>query len=60
MNTVKFINSYSFIFSPRPGTPASDMEIIDEKVARERLAIFQNMAEEIKLNYKKKTFKPSC
>ena len=54
MNTVKFINSYSFIFSPRPGTPASDMEIIDEKVARERLAIFQNMAEEIKLNYKKK------
>ena len=54
MKTVKFINSYSFIFSPRPGTPASDMEIIDEKVARERLAIFQNIAEKIKLNYKKK------
>ncbi len=54
MKTVKFINSYSFIFSPRPGTPASDMKIIDEKLARERLTIFQNIAENIKLNYKKK------
>ena len=54
MKTVKFINSYSFIFSPRPGTPASDMEKVDEKLARERLTIFQNIAEKIKLNYKKK------
>jgi len=30
MEKVKFINTYSFIFSPRPGTPASDMRIIDE------------------------------
>ena len=37
MEKVKFINSYSFIFSPRPGTPASDMKIIDEKLAKKDL-----------------------
>ena len=26
MNDVKFINSYSFIFSARPGTPAFDLK----------------------------------
>ena len=41
MKTVKFINSYSFIFSPRPGTPASDMEKVDEKLARERPQYFR-------------------
>tara|TARA_Y100000816_G_scaffold177336_1_gene127985 strand:+ start:1999 stop:3354 length:1356 start_codon:yes stop_codon:yes gene_type:complete len=54
MKTVKFINSYSFIFSPRPGTPASDMEKVNKKLASERLTIFQNIAEKIKLDYKKK------
>ena len=38
---IKFINSYSFIFSPRPGTPAANLKIIDEKVAKERLKIIQ-------------------
>ena len=54
MEKVKFINTYSFIFSPRPGTPASDMRIIDEKLAKKRLIIFQKLAERIKMNYKKK------
>ena len=53
MEKVKFINTYSFIFSPRPGTPASDMKIIDEKLAKKRLTTFQNIAENIKINYKK-------
>ena len=53
MEKIKFINTYSFIFSPRPGTPASDMKIIDEKIAKKRLATFQNIAENIKINYKK-------
>ena len=34
---IKFINSYSFIFSPRPGTKASELELIDEKISKERL-----------------------
>ena len=54
METVKFINSYSFIFSPRPGTPASEMEMLNTKLAKKRLVIFQKIAENIKLSYKKK------
>ena len=38
---IKFINSYSFIFSPRPGTKAANLEMIDEKIAKERLKIIQ-------------------
>ena len=54
MERIKFIHSYSFIYSPRPGTPACEMDVIDEKLAKKRLVIFQNIAEKIKLNYKKK------
>ena len=32
LKEVEFINSYSFVFSPRPGTPASKMEKIDENL----------------------------
>ena len=52
MEKVKFINSYSFIFSPRPGTPAGSMKTIKTKLAQKRLVIFQKIAEKIKLNYK--------
>ena len=54
METVQYINSYSYIFSPRPGTPASDMKMIDAKLAKQRLIIFQKIAEKIKLSYKRK------
>ncbi len=54
MERVQFINSYSYIFSPRPGTPASEMQQIDIELAKKRLVIFQKIAEKIKINYKKK------
>jgi tRNA-2-methylthio-N6-dimethylallyladenosine synthase len=38
---IKFINSYSFIFSPRPGTAASNLKLINKKVAQERLNLIQ-------------------
>ena len=38
---VKFINSYSFIFSARPGTVASKMKLIDREVSLKRLEIVQ-------------------
>ena len=38
---LKFINSYSFIFSPRPGTPAAKIKKINEQKAKERLNIIQ-------------------
>ena len=34
---IKFINSYSFIFSPRPGTKAARLELIDKEISKERL-----------------------
>ncbi len=52
MKKVKFINSYSFIFSARPGTPASKMKTVNEKIAKERLLIFQNLSNQIKNNYR--------
>ena len=54
MKSVKFIDSYSFIFSPRPGTPASNSDIIDQKVSKKRLKIFQKISDEIKIDYRKK------
>ena len=38
---IKFINSYSFIYSPRPGTIASKFELIDKKISLKRLQIIQ-------------------
>ena len=38
---IKFINSYSFIFSPRPGTVAADLDLIDKNKSKKRLEIIQ-------------------
>ena len=40
---VKFINSYSFIFSPRPGTVAEDLQTIDKKISLRRLEKVQKI-----------------
>ena len=53
MNNVKFIHSYSYLFSARPGTPAFDLNKIDQKIVKNRLIQFQKLAEEIKINYRK-------
>ena len=53
MKKVEFINTYSFIYSPRPGTPAANLKKVDSIIAKERLVIFQKLANEIKLKYKK-------
>ena len=38
---IKFINSYSFIFSPRPGTVAENLELIDKEISLNRLEKIQ-------------------
>ena len=53
VKNVKFINSYSFIFSARPGTPAGNMKTIDLNTAKKRLLIFQKITDDLKFNYKK-------
>jgi tRNA-2-methylthio-N6-dimethylallyladenosine synthase len=53
MKDMKFINSYSFIFSARPGTPAFNLEKINQKDAKNRLMKFQEIANQIKVDYRK-------
>ena len=41
INKIKFINSYSFVFSPRPGTRAEKLKQIDKNITSARLKIIQ-------------------
>ena len=40
---IKFINSFSFIFSPRPGTKAGDFEIINKELSKQKLIEIQKL-----------------
>ena len=51
LNKIKFINSYSFIFSPRPGTPASKFNLIEHEVAKERLIKVQKILFQYQLEH---------
>jgi tRNA-2-methylthio-N6-dimethylallyladenosine synthase len=55
MREVDFDNSYSFIFSPRPGTKAAELDgLISKEVALDRLHRLQTLQNEIierRLNY---------
>ena len=52
IDQINFINSFSFIFSPRPGTVASKLSLIDKKKSHERLGIIQEklFTNQIKMN----------
>ena len=54
INKIEFINSYSFIFSSRPGTPAFKLKKIDKNEAKKRLIEFQYLAQKIKSKYREK------
>jgi len=60
MTKIGFINSFSFIFSARPGTPAFNLDKVDNKEAKERLIKFQRIAEIIKTNYRKELIKKTA
>lgn len=52
LEEVEFEGTFSFKFSPRPGTPGAEMaeiESVDEAIANERLSRFQNAQREITL-----------
>ena len=50
---VEFINSYSFIYSSRPGTPASKLDDTSLKVAKSRLIKLQALLEDNNSKYKR-------
>ena len=50
---INFINSYSFIFSPRPGTIAGNLEMIEKKTSKKRLEKIQFLLSEIQIRTNK-------
>ena len=52
VNKIKFINLFSFIFSPRPGTKAAELEITDKDKLKNRLITIQEklFSNQIELN----------
>ena len=50
---IRFTNSYSFIFSPRPGTVAANLELVDKKKSKKRLEIIQKRLFENQINKNK-------
>ncbi len=54
IDEIKFINSYSFIFSPRPGTVAANLKLIEKKILMERLEIVQQRLFDNQINMNKK------
>ena len=50
---IGFINSYSYIFSPRPGTLAADLEVVEKEISNPRLEIIQNQLFENQVNMNK-------
>ena len=55
INQVKFDESFSFIYSPRPNTPAAEMQDeIDHDIKKERLNILQNRLSQLAFDYSRK------
>ena len=50
---IEFINSYSFVYSARPGTTASKLDNIDSDTAKKRLIKLQTVLEKNNYKYKK-------
>ena len=63
INLVKkigFINSYSFVFSPRPGTPAADKKLNNLAESKERLKKLQSILENFQLQTNENYLKQNC
>tara|TARA_Y100000591_G_scaffold123909_2_gene105882 strand:+ start:60 stop:1352 length:1293 start_codon:yes stop_codon:yes gene_type:complete len=50
---IKFINSFSFIFSSRPGTKASTLSQVNEKFSKERLIELQSLLFQNQIDHNK-------
>jgi len=57
---IGFVNSYSFIFSPRPGTPAANKKLNDLTESKKRLQKLQNILENFQLEKNKKYLGKYC
>ena len=57
---VKFINSYSFIYSPRPGTPAAEKDFQPSPKNKVKLEKVQNILKKIQMKNNKIYLNKSC
>ena len=57
---IGFINSYSFIFSPRPGTPAAEKKLSDFIESEKRLKKLQNILENFQYENNKRYLQQNC
>ena len=57
---IGFTNSYSYIFSPRPGTPAAIKKNIIPTVSNERIKKLQNKLENLQIVNNKKYIQQNC
>ena len=57
---IGFINSYSFIFSSRPGTPAASMKVNDLEISKKRLKNLQNTLKNLQLKNNKMYINEFC
>jgi tRNA-2-methylthio-N6-dimethylallyladenosine synthase len=53
IEAVKFVTAYSFMFSPRPGTPAFKLQDIGKSIKKARLSSLQSLLKEQQINYNK-------
>ena len=60
VNRVGFINSYSFVFSPRPGTPAASKKLNDLEENQKKLVKLQNILENFQRENNKSYVEKNC
>tara|TARA_B100000989_G_scaffold293220_1_gene270270 strand:- start:396 stop:1724 length:1329 start_codon:yes stop_codon:yes gene_type:complete len=53
ISRLKFINSYSFIFSPRPGTVSEGLDLINQKISKVRLEKVQSQLFDNQISFNK-------
>ena len=57
---IGFVNSYSFIFSPRPGTPAATKTLNNFNESKKRLKILQKMLENFQYKNNQSYLEKNC
>ena len=57
---IGFVNSYSFIFSPRPGTPAAEKKLNNLTESKNRLKKLQNILENLQCENNKSYLLQDC
>jgi len=60
VNKIGFVNSYSFIFSPRPGTPAAKKKLNNLSENKKRLKKLQNILEKYQMKNNKNYLQKYC